>query len=62
MQRSLFLVCFLTLLACFCKEGAAGVLCDERPLCGDAVVQAAEQCDDGNRDDGDGCDGLCSVE
>ena len=30
--------------ACVCIEGADGALCDERPLCGDGVVQDAEQC------------------
>ena len=34
--------------ACVCIEGAAGALCDERPECGDGVVQDAEQCDDGD--------------
>jgi len=30
--------------------------------CGDRVVDAAEDCDDGARADGDGCDGSCKVE
>ncbi|MFO0757786.1 MAG: DUF4215 domain-containing protein [Byssovorax sp.] len=32
------------------------------PGCGDAVVQAGEQCDDGNVVAGDGCDATCHVE
>jgi cysteine-rich repeat protein len=28
-------------------------------VCGDTVVQAGEQCDDGNLDDGDGCNAAC---
>jgi cysteine-rich repeat protein len=30
--------------------------------CGDGVVHAPEQCDDGNTVDGDGCSSLCRVE
>ena len=32
------------------------------PVCGDSVMEEWEQCDDGNTDDGDGCDSLCMVE
>jgi cysteine-rich repeat protein len=31
-------------------------------LCGDGVVEAGETCDDGRRDDGDGCSALCQIE
>jgi cysteine-rich repeat protein len=31
-------------------------------FCGDGGVQGAEQCDDGNRLSGDGCDAFCQVE
>lgn len=31
-------------------------------LCGDGVLEAGEQCDDGRRDDGDGCSALCQIE
>ena len=48
--------------ACICVEGGAGPTCDERPLCGDAVRQEAEACDDGNLDPDDGCDPVCFVE
>lgn len=30
--------------------------------CGDTAVNAAEQCDDGNTNDGDGCDASCQLE
>ncbi|PRP96101.1 RCC1 domain-containing protein [Enhygromyxa salina] len=30
------------------------------PVCGDSELQPLEQCDDGNQDDGDGCDSDCS--
>lgn len=32
------------------------------PVCGDSIIVAGEQCDDGDTDSGDGCDGLCGVE
>lgn len=32
------------------------------PVCGDGMVEGAEQCDDGNTAEGDGCDALCLVE
>ncbi len=31
-------------------------------VCGDGVVEPDEACDDGNREDGDGCDSYCRVE
>lgn len=31
-------------------------------LCGNGALNATEQCDDGNTQDGDGCDRLCTVE
>ena len=45
-----------------CLDGADGLLCDERPDCGDDVVQDAEACDDGNPVNGDGCSDQCQVE
>jgi cysteine-rich repeat protein len=30
--------------------------------CGDRIRDAAEECDDGNTDDGDGCDAACDLE
>ncbi len=32
------------------------------PSCGDGVVQGYEQCDDGGREDGDGCSARCHFE
>lgn len=38
----------------------AGMMTPGRaPQCGDTVVQAGEECDDGNRRDGDGCSQRC---
>ncbi len=34
---------------------------DETTVCGDDVVQAGEECDDGNLVDGDGCDSNCTA-
>jgi len=31
-------------------------------ICGDGVLEAAEDCDDGNYDTGDGCDAACLIE
>ncbi|MFT6400510.1 MAG: cysteine-rich repeat protein [Bradymonadia bacterium] len=39
-----------------CSDGA----CVEG--CGDGIVQATEECDDGNLDDGDGCNAACETE
>jgi len=38
--------------------------CDFGPYCGDGVLQTiyAEECDDGNNDDGDFCSGTCTIE
>lgn len=30
------------------------------PLCGDAILSLEEECEDGNREDGDGCDRNCT--
>jgi len=32
------------------------------PVCGDGIVEATEQCDDGNLIDGDGCSSACQIE
>ena len=34
---------------------------DGGPACGDGAVDATETCDDGNRNDGDGCSSLCGI-
>jgi len=38
------------------------MMCRSITRCGDGIVQAGEQCDDGNVEDGDGCRGDCSLE
>ena len=35
---------------------------DAPPLCGDSLLAASEQCDDGNGADGDGCSLACAIE
>lgn len=43
--------------------GFAGTLEIYRPICGNRVgPEHSENCDDGNTDDGDGCDSLCRTE
>ena len=44
--------------ACACCNVACGASCQ---YCGDGVVDAGEQCDDGNFVGGDGCSATCSV-
>ncbi len=39
-----------------------GENCQLGARCGDGAVQDGEECDDGNRMGGDGCDGLCQYE
>ena len=34
----------------------------EQPVCGNGVVDATEQCDDGAAADGDGCSAVCTIE
>jgi cysteine-rich repeat protein len=34
----------------------------EGPFCGDGFVDDGEECDDGNREDNDGCSSVCEVE
>jgi cysteine-rich repeat protein len=41
-------------------EGGNGTMVSAN--CGDRSVDADEECDDGDRADGDGCDGTCAVE
>lgn len=42
---------------------AINAFCGEQPpVCGNGVVEAGEQCDDGNTNNGDGCSATCQVE
>jgi len=43
-------------------EEPSWVVTDWKSLCGDGILQGSEECDDNNRDDGDGCDHMCQVE
>jgi cysteine-rich repeat protein len=47
-----------------CNGNGIGDACDGEPcsICGDGLVRGAEQCDDGNLEDGDGCSGTCGLE
>lgn len=44
------------------NRGTPGEANDLCPGCGDGVVQAGEECDDGGNDDGDGCAADCTLE
>jgi cysteine-rich repeat protein len=47
----------------FVQLTAAVPPCDAAaPFCGDGEVDAAEQCDDGNNTDWDGCSSTCQLE
>jgi len=39
----------------------SGALIEVATNCGNGFVDSNEECDDGNRDDGDGCSALCSI-
>ena len=41
-------------------RGDAGVDVETDPWCGDGTIQDPEECDDGNHNDDDGCNGLCT--
>ncbi|MFY0534591.1 myxococcus cysteine-rich repeat containing protein [Nannocystis pusilla] len=43
-------------------DGTTDSTGEEPPVCGDGVVAGAEECDDGNAFDGDGCSALCVAE
>ena len=37
-----------------------GTTTDTDPVCGNGVMEGTEECDDGNQDDGDGCESNCT--
>src|SRR5689334_13496528 len=42
-----------------CDDPACAALAACQPMCGNRKLEAGEDCDDGNRTDGDGCDSNC---
>jgi cysteine-rich repeat protein len=50
----------LTLLCALMVAG--GVQAQADSVCGDGLIEGAEQCDDGNVEPGDGCDSACRIE
>ncbi len=47
-------------LAALCA-GLLLTACPKSPVCGDGKVESPEQCDDGNKNDGDGCSATCTA-
>ena len=47
---------------CACDAGFGGSLCERVAVCGDGLVDAGEQCDDGDLDNDDGCSSTCTIE
>lgn len=46
-----------------CKSGYSGTPCTLNVIvCGDAIIEGSEVCDDGNIINGDGCSSTCTVE
>jgi cysteine-rich repeat protein len=52
----------LVLAGCVADTYLAGPWDAAVPACGNALLEAGETCDDGNRDDGDGCSTTCTLE
>jgi len=44
------------------QGGAGGTGDIDAPFCGDGFIDEAEECDDGNQQDGDGCSSTCAIE
>ena len=47
---------------CNAGQVCAGGFCVDGGECGNGLLEGAEQCDDGNREAGDGCDATCQTE
>ncbi len=58
------LIGVLLLFGCRTKFGGAGHTKDagSESLCGNGLLDDGEECDDGNSEDGDGCDSNCRIE
>ncbi|HBU48363.1 MAG TPA: hypothetical protein DEB46_08640 [Myxococcales bacterium] len=70
MVRLTFSLCFCAAIACVPNPGAdpggggeedAGPAANQ-PVCGDGVREGSEECDDGNRRNGDGCTSRCRIQ
>ena len=50
--------------SCVCDASDPNANCNKKipPGCGDGIIEAGEQCDDGNSMPGDGCSGTCQIE
>ena len=48
--------------ACACDSGFGGSLCERSAVCGDGLVDAGEECDDGDLNNDDGCSSTCTIE
>ncbi|MCA9679223.1 MAG: DUF4215 domain-containing protein, partial [Myxococcales bacterium] len=44
------------------RSATASITITVQPVCGDGMIEGTEACDDGNTDDGDGCDFTCAFE
>ncbi len=42
--------------------GKANAVCTPKPVCGNSKIEVGEECDDGNKDNGDGCSSDCKKE
>lgn len=60
MSRSVTFLILLTALSTGCTSALD--LLTAVPACGDGQVTGIKQCDDGNREPGDGCSSVCRVE
>ena len=66
LHPSLSLLCLISQVIIGCVDTTApdfnqpGIIRDE--ICGDGILTRSEQCEDGNRIDGDGCSSTCMVE
>ena len=54
--------CSMDGMACLPLVPCSDSTCPKPSMCGDCVKGRDEECDDGNLNDGDGCDGDCKLE